>query len=140
MINIPNASAWNDFAERFVKELKDGQIITLQGPLGAGKTTCVQAIANALGAERSPKSPTFSMMRIHSIDYKGLRRLIHIDAYRIENEIDLLPLDLDEELSIPGTILLIEWPEQIPNWISKHPHTQLRIQINGEGRDLYQDA
>ncbi len=59
---------------------------------------------------------------------------MHLDAYRIEREIDLLPLDLDEELETPGTILVIEWPEQIPEWLATHPHLALTIEIAGEGR------
>ena len=131
---VPNPESWNEFAKDLAKHLSDGKIITLQGPLGAGKTTFVQSLAKELGAGESPKSPTFSMMRIYAINHQNLRRLIHIDAYRIENEIDLMPLDLDEELSIPGTILLIEWPEQIPNWLATHPHTAITISIDGDGR------
>jgi tRNA threonylcarbamoyladenosine biosynthesis protein TsaE len=125
---------WNPIAREIVANFHDGDILTLSGPLGAGKTTFVQALAVALGAEKIPKSPTFSMLRTYPISANGLSRMIHVDAYRIENEIDILPLDLDEELSIPGTILVLEWPEQIPKWLSLRPHKRIEISLEGEQR------
>lgn len=125
---------WNRVAQDVIAQLRDGDILTLSGPLGAGKTTFTQALAQALGAEKMPKSPTFSMMRTYRISHEDLTRMIHVDAYRIENEADLVPLDLDEELSVPGTILVIEWPEQIPRWLEMRPHKRLAILMNGESR------
>ncbi|MFA5129853.1 MAG: tRNA (adenosine(37)-N6)-threonylcarbamoyltransferase complex ATPase subunit type 1 TsaE [Patescibacteria group bacterium] len=131
---IPTTTDWNSVAREIVAKLNDGDILTLSGPLGAGKTTFVQALAQALGSEKLPKSPTFSMLRTYSISGNGLSRLLHVDAYRIENEIDLITLDLDEELLIPGTILVIEWPEHIPAWLETRPHLALTIEIDGDGR------
>lgn len=131
---IPTPSDWNIVAREIAARLKDGDILTLAGPLGAGKTTFVQALSRVLGAEKSPKSPTFSMLRTYPISANGLSRMLHVDAYRIENEIDLIPLDLDDELCIPGTILVIEWPENIPGWLETRPHHALTIEIDGEGR------
>jgi len=132
--SIPTSEDWNIVAREIAARLKDGDILTLAGPLGAGKTTFVQALAIALGAERLPKSPTFSMLRTYQISANGLSRLLHVDAYRIENEIDLIPLDLDDELCIPGTILVIEWPENILGWLKTRSHHALTIEIDGEGR------
>lgn len=132
---IPTAEDWPSVARDIASRLHDGDILTLSGPLGAGKTTFVQALASALGAERVPKSPTFSMLRTYPVSSaNGLRRLLHVDAYRIEHEADMIPLDLDEELLIPGTVLIIEWPENIPEWLALHPHRRLQIDIKEEGR------
>src|SRR5512133_2357736 len=125
---------WNPIAREIAASLRDGDILTLSGPLGAGKTTFVQALAMALGSERIPKSPTFSMLRTYPINANGLSRMLHVDAYRIENEADLISLDLDEELMIPGTVLLLEWPEQIPQWLSLRPHKKILIQLEGDHR------
>jgi len=100
---IPNAKAWHVVARDIAKTLREGSILALQGPLGAGKTTFVQALAVALGAERVPKSPTFTLLRTYAINHRGLTRLLHLDAYRIDREADLLPLDIDEEVGArPG--------------------------------------
>jgi tRNA threonylcarbamoyladenosine biosynthesis protein TsaE len=131
---VPSINNWGRPAREIAKMLKDGDILALQGPLGAGKTTFVQALAQELGATRNPKSPTFTMLRTYPITHHGLTRLLHLDAYRIEREIDLLPLDLDEELETTGTVLVIEWPENIPEWLAIHPHLRLEIEIAGEGR------
>lgn len=139
--NIPTPESWSIVAKAIASRLKDGDILMLLGPLGAGKTTFVQALAEELGAKKTPKSPTFSMLRTYAINKRGLKRLLHMDAYRIDNEADLLPLDLDEELYIPGTILVIEWPEQIPQWLKARKAHQLTISIAKEGRKVvYRDA
>lgn len=132
--NIPTPEDWKDVAREIAGELRDGDILTLSGPLGAGKTTFVQALASALGSASTPKSPTFSMLRTYPISANGLSHMMHVDAYRIENEADMIPLDLDEELLIPGTILVLEWPEHVAQWLSTRPHRHLVIEINGEGR------
>lgn len=125
---------WDLVAKDVAAQLRDGDILTLSGPLGAGKTTFTQSLARALGAEKTPKSPTFSMMRTYAISQESFSRLIHVDAYRIENEADLIPLDLDEELAIPGTVLVLEWPEQIPQWLSYRPHKKIDILLSEQGR------
>ena len=131
---VPSPDAWGLVAADVAKTLLPGSILALSGPLGAGKTTFVQALASELGAAKNPKSPTFTMLRTYAIKRSGLSRMLHLDAYRIENERDMIPLDIDEERSIPGTILILEWPEKIPKWLARHPHRMLTIAIDGEGR------
>lgn len=132
--SIPDERGWEVVAKVIVDQLKPGSILTLQGPLGAGKTTFVQALAKALGAKRVPKSPTFSMLRTYPVKSGEVRRLLHVDAYRIEDEHDLLPLDLDAELSDGDAILVLEWPEQVKGWLKKRPHITLKIELKKEGR------
>jgi tRNA threonylcarbamoyladenosine biosynthesis protein TsaE len=131
---VPDPITWPAVAEDVAARLRDGSILALSGPLGAGKTTFVQALARALGAERVPKSPTFTLLRTYAINDRGLTRLLHLDAYRVDREADLMPLDIDEEISVPGTILVIEWPEKMKGWLAKYPHQTLTIKIKGEGR------
>ncbi|MCW1891673.1 MAG: tRNA (adenosine(37)-N6)-threonylcarbamoyltransferase complex ATPase subunit type 1 TsaE [Candidatus Uhrbacteria bacterium] len=131
---IPAPEAWKDVAQEIAGQLHDGDILTLSGPLGVGKTTFVQTLASALGSASTPKSPTFSMLRTYRISANGLFRMLHVDAYRIENEADMIALDLDEELAIPGTILVLEWPERVSRWLSTRKHRNLLMEIDGEGR------
>jgi tRNA threonylcarbamoyladenosine biosynthesis protein TsaE len=132
--NVPDAAGWEVVAKNVARTLKPGSILALQGELGAGKTTFVQALAKALGAKRMPKSPTFSMLRTYPVKQGAIRRLLHVDAYRIEDEHDLIPLDLDAELSEPGTILVLEWPENVKAWLKKRKHETLRIRLKKSGR------
>lgn len=133
---IAKVEEWPRVARDLASRLMPGSVLALQGPLGAGKTTFVQALANVLGAKRVPKSPTFSMLRTYRVSHGKIRRLLHADAYRIENERDLVPLDLDAELSEPGTILVLEWPEKVKRWLARHRHTRLEIKIVRQGRSV----
>lgn len=133
--NIPHEQDWSRVARRVAAALKPGSIFALQGPLGAGKTAFVQALAKELGAKRTPKSPTFSMLRTYPVKHGSVRRMIHVDAYRIEDETDLIPLDLDAELSDGDAILVLEWPEQVKGWLKKRTHQVLSIKIKKDGRE-----
>ncbi|MDD5437687.1 MAG: tRNA (adenosine(37)-N6)-threonylcarbamoyltransferase complex ATPase subunit type 1 TsaE [Patescibacteria group bacterium] len=124
---VDKVEDWGKVAKALALIIKPGSIITLQGPLGAGKTTLVQYLAKVLGAPKRAISPTFALMRIYKTRQTGLRRLLHIDAYRIEDAKDLIVLDLDEELAVPGTVLLIEWPENIKQWLKGRKTIKVKI-------------
>jgi tRNA threonylcarbamoyladenosine biosynthesis protein TsaE len=132
--SIADERGWSIVADEIANQLAPGAILTLQGPLGAGKTTFVQALAAALGSKKVPKSPTFSMLRTYAVHHGDVRRLLHVDAYRIDDEADLIALDLDAELSDGDAILVLEWPEQIPGWLKKRPHFALKISLKEPGR------
>ena len=131
---VADENGWGAVAKDIAKQLKPGSILTLQGPLGAGKTTFVQALAKELGAKRVPKSPTFSMLRTYPVRHGAIHRLLHVDAYRIDDEADLIALDLSAELSDGDAILVLEWPEQIKKWLKKRPHLTLTIKLQDNGR------
>lgn len=131
-LHAKDEASWGVVVEALLPELKPGAIVALKGPLGAGKTTLVQAIASALRVEKQPQSPTFALMRSYPLPkpMNGLKRLIHVDAYRIEDEKDLMPLDLDAELADGASALLIEWPEKAPVWFAAHPHILAEISMS----------
>ena len=89
--------------------LQAGDVICLQGDLGAGKTTFVQGIAQGWGSLDSVSSPTFIIVNV----YRGRdeTRLFHMDAYRLDSASEAEELDLDAMLS-QGP-LIIEWPERM---------------------------
>ena len=128
---IKKLEDWTAVAEAVAESLEPRAILTLSGPLGAGKTTFVQALAKELGSTSAPKSPTFSLLRTYGLK-KGadVRRLIHVDAYRIEKPEDVLPLNLDEELAEPGTVLAIEWPENLQAWLERQTTKKITLAIN----------
>lgn len=130
---IKTIDDWKVLAKTIAPELKPGMILALSGPLGAGKTTFVQALAHELGAKDNPRSPTFSLVRTYKVGARyivPLRRLVHVDAYRIEKSEDMLPLNLDEELATPGSIIALEWPENVEAWLKKQPSVlELKIEV-----------
>ena len=89
--------------------LRSGDVICLQGDLGAGKTTLVQGLAQGWGSLDPVSSPTFILVNIYRRPDDG--RLFHMDAYRLDSAPEAAELDLDEMLA-QGS-LLIEWPERV---------------------------
>ncbi len=132
---VANEEEWGSVARAIAKELKPGMILALSGPLGAGKTTFVQALSRVLGAKGHLRSPTFSLVRSYAVKADDIKMLVHVDAYRIEDERDVLPLGLDELLSEPGTVIAIEWSERIANFIraSKAPVLSVTIEPDPSG-------
>lgn len=89
-----------------------GRTIGLQGELGAGKTTFIQAFAKGLGIKNKITSPSFVLM-------KRYKNLYHIDCYRIKSYKDILALDFKEIVSNPKNIIVIEWAEKIKKILPK---------------------
>ena len=121
IIKVDELSDWEKVAEFLISKIKPGMVIALQGDLGAGKTTLTQYIAKQLGVSKRALSPTFALIRNYAVKRQtsNVKRIVHVDAYRIEDERELLALDLDEELMGAGTVMIIEWPEKISKWIAK---------------------
>jgi tRNA threonylcarbamoyladenosine biosynthesis protein TsaE len=100
-------------AARLGRALRVGDVVALTGPLGAGKTTFVQGLAEGLGvpAERHVASPTFALVNEHP----GRVDLVHVDFYRIRSPAELPELGLEEAYDRAATA--IEWAERFPEWL-----------------------
>ena len=98
----------------FAKNLHAGNIILLTGELGAGKTTFVQGLAGALGVKDRIISPTFMLVRKHRIRQPKTRikNVYHIDLYRLEGELDIRSLGLEDIFADESGLFLIEWGEK----------------------------
>ena len=106
-------------------------VLALSGDLGAGKTTFTQCLADALGVTETVTSPTFLVMRSYELRTKAFKRLIHIDAYRIDEEDEARVIGLGDLLLDPENIIVIEWAERIPSYI---PEDAFRFMLaHGEG-------
>jgi len=122
--------------------LRNGDVVCLQGDLGAGKTTLVQGLAQGWGSLDPVTSPTFIIVNVYRRPDAG--KLFHMDAYRLESMPEAAEIDLDEMLA-QGS-LLVEWPERIqqvlPNdclWISfeyvAEEHRQMLLKAVGKRYD-----
>jgi tRNA threonylcarbamoyladenosine biosynthesis protein TsaE len=89
--------------------LQAGDVICLEGDLGAGKTTFVQGVALGWGSQDAVSSPTFILVNVYRRGDEA--QLFHMDAYRLDSALEAEELDLDTMLGQGA--LLIEWPERI---------------------------
>lgn len=102
-------------AREIAGSLKGGDVVALEGELGAGKTTFVRGLARALGIRARVTSPTFLLMRCYILppqkSRRGIRHLCHVDAYRVRSGKALRDIGLAEYLTAPDSLTVIEWPE-----------------------------
>ena len=109
--------------------VEPGDVITLQGDLGAGKTALTQAIALGLGVD--PRiyvtSPTFSLLH----EYRGRMPLYHMDLYRLTGEDEIESLGFTEYFYSDG-VTVVEWPERLGSLM---PEQRLNIALTISGRD-----
>jgi tRNA threonylcarbamoyladenosine biosynthesis protein TsaE len=104
MISVATADEMHQLGEKLSANLRAGDLILVNGPLGAGKTVLAQGVGAGLGIT-GITSPTFVISRVH----KAAVPFIHVDAYRlVDSETPNLYLD-DLDLDIAGSITLIEW-------------------------------
>lgn len=111
---IKNLDETKKYAKLFYKTLVGGEIILLNGDLGAGKTTFTKYLAECMGVKSQVTSPTFTLIQ----EYTGKSmNLIHCDMYRVEDESEVIEMGLEDMLyDIPqNKVAIIEWPENIAN-------------------------
>ncbi len=110
-------------AEKFAKTLKKGDIVCLNGDLGAGKTTFTQYVFSFLGVKEYVNSPTFSILKTYIGNHNI--KLNHFDTYRISDE-EAIEAGFDEVLDDKDSITFIEWGENISSLL---PSKRINIDI-----------
>ncbi|MFZ2189216.1 MAG: tRNA (adenosine(37)-N6)-threonylcarbamoyltransferase complex ATPase subunit type 1 TsaE [Candidatus Magasanikiibacteriota bacterium] len=128
-----------NLGKSIASKFKPGDIILLEGNLGAGKTTLTKGIAEYFGIKKNITSPTFSLMNVHEIQrFKDskIQRLVHVDTYRLEDEKDLIEIGIEDYLGNPDTICLIEWPEKISKLLSSKKVIRIKIEHLDKGRKI----
>jgi tRNA threonylcarbamoyl adenosine modification protein YjeE len=108
------------------KVLRAGDLLLLNGPLGAGKTTLTRGIGEGLGAQGTVQSPTFVLARTHRTAVGP--KLVHVDAYRLNSAVELDDLDID----FANSIVVVEWARDYIDGIADN---WLQVEINRESED-----
>ncbi len=123
-----------ELGRRLGKRLKAGDVVALDGDLGAGKTAMTGGIARGMGIKGRISSPTFTIVN----EYPGELTLYHFDTYRLADEEDFIAGGLDEYLGMGG-VCVIEWSNIIDGLL---PDDTIRIEITGTGdvRNIKIDA
>ena len=121
-ININSEEETIVMAEKFAEELKPGEVIVLNGNLGAGKTFFVRQALRKLGIE-DVSSPTFAIVN----EYTGKFKIYHFDFYRINDSAELFDIGFNDYLNDVDSVTFIEWGNLLPAVL---PHRRLEININ----------
>lgn len=125
-LELPTVDDTRDFGRRLAAILRAGDLVILDGPLGAGKTALAQGIGAGLGVRGDVTSPTFVIARVHQPDphRAGRLTLVHVDAYRLGGMAEVDDLDLDATLE--EAVTLVEWGE---GKVEQLTDAYLRVQL-----------
>ena len=113
MIRLADAAASEAFGARLATVVRPGDVVTLSGPLGAGKTSIARGLLAALGLEGEAPSPSFAIVQPYDPPEVRLP-VLHVDLYRLDDPTEIAELGLDEARQ--DSVLLIEWPERGGDW------------------------
>ena len=113
-----NVSDTAKIAHDFIEKISLGfyntaLVVGLYGDLGSGKTTFTQSIAKNFGITEDVTSPTYVIEKIYDIEHSKFKKLVHIDAYRLDFAKELLALEWERTLADSRNIIFIEWPERV---------------------------
>lgn len=101
-MRVDTPEAMGELGALVARQLRAGDLVLLNGELGAGKTTFTRGLGEALGVRGAVTSPTFVLARTHPADPTPL---VHVDAYRLGSAMELDDLDID----YAGSIVVVEW-------------------------------
>ncbi|MQA93511.1 MAG: tRNA (adenosine(37)-N6)-threonylcarbamoyltransferase complex ATPase subunit type 1 TsaE [Streptosporangiales bacterium] len=105
-LRVPTGADMHALGVRLARLLRAGDLVLLTGPLGAGKTTLTQGLGEGLGVRGPITSPTFVIARVHPSTVGG-PDLVHVDAYRLGDTLEVDDLDLDA--AIEESVTVVEW-------------------------------
>lgn len=130
-IHLADEKATLSLAQRLAARLKPGMVIYLHGDLGAGKTTLVRGVLNALGYAGRVKSPTFTLVEPYHAAELDLR---HFDLYRLSDEEEWEAAGFRDEFD-GHNIFFIEWPEKALSLIPQ-ADVEISFEILNQGRKV----
>jgi len=123
---IADPEQMNELGIKIAAELQAGDLVLLNGPLGAGKTTLTRGIGEGLGAQGTVQSPTFVLARTHKTT-RG-PKLVHVDAYRLGSAMELDDLDIN----FAQSIVVVEWARDYVDGIAD---SWLAVEIDRSSED-----
>lgn len=126
ILEVNTLSEINTAAQKILTEYPNDYIFLFYGSMGAGKTTLINALCEALGVKDHTSSPTFSIVNEYDSD-NGI--LYHFDFYRLKEETEALDMGY-EDYFYSNRYCFVEWPEKIPNLL---PENTVKIEIQTTG-------
>lgn len=130
---LPTVQDTEEFGRNLAAGLGAGDLVILDGPLGAGKTALARGIGTGLGVQGRVASPTFIIAREHRPGPGGGPAMVHVDAYRLGGLEELDALDLDTDLT--DSVVVVEWGEGVAERLSgRHLLVRLRRDVDTDER------
>lgn len=126
-----SAKETRELGRNLAKALRPGDLVILSGDLGAGKTTLVQGIGEGLDVEGRVTSPTYIVARVHAA--AAGPDLVHVDAYRVSDDLDLETIDLDA--SLDQCVTVVEWGTGKVEDLSDS-RLEIHLEITDQGRNI----
>ena len=123
-----SAAETRALGEKLAGRLRPGDVLLLEGDLGAGKSELTRGIAKGLGVAETVTSPSFTILNVYE---SGRCPLYHFDWYRLESSEELYELGMDEYLGGDG-IAVVEWPGRCPDAV---PESTVRIRMTAAGEN-----
>ena len=123
-----SAAETRALGEKIAARLRPGDVLLLEGDLGAGKSELTRGIARGLGVAETVTSPSFTILNVYE---SGRCPLYHFDWYRLESADELYELGMDEYLGGDG-VAVVEWPAQCPDAV---PENAVRIRLEATGEN-----
>lgn len=124
-IEIPNKEALSQAAEKFVDLMGDYTVFAFDGQMGAGKTTFISALTQALGVEDDvANSPSFAIVNEYRSDTTA-ELMYHFDMYRLNDMSEAMDIGMDDYLD-SGALCFIEWPDRVDPML---PDDTVRVHI-----------
>ena len=127
-VDSRSAAQTRTLGEQLAGRLQAGDVVILQGELGAGKSELTRGIAKGLGVTETVTSPSFTILNVYE---SGRCPLYHFDWYRLESADELYEMGLDEYLGGDG-IAVVEWAERCPEAL---PEKTIRIRLETTGEE-----
>ena len=128
IVTTKSAAETRALGEKIAARLRPGDVLLLEGDLGAGKSELTRGIARGLGVTETVTSPSFTILNVYE---SGRCPLYHFDWYRLESADELYEMGLDEYLGGDG-IAVVEWPGRCPEAV---PENALRIRLEQAGEN-----
>ncbi len=128
MIALPDPAATARLAAMIAAEVSVGDVVRLDGPVGAGKTTLVRALVAALGGDAAlVPSPTYTLMNV----YQARLKVVHVDAYRLRSAGELAALGFDEAAA--DGVAIVEWSDRVDAAFAGADCWRVRLEHDGRG-------
>ncbi len=128
VVPLADADATRAFGEAIGARCREGDVVALCGPLGAGKTTFVQGFARGLAVADRVRSPTFALCH----EYAGRHPVLHIDLYRVAAPEEAEDLGFADRVGVDG-VAVVEWADLHPSLIPEHA-LWVRLTYAGDAR------